>query len=275
MKTIKRELFTCSICLSQLYDEDQIKTCEKRGDGHLYPKGTAIEFKSARRSVTSPERWQQGIVSGVNFQNSSHKPRYFIKVSDDVANTLGMEGSAIIGLLEEKDMRHIGEGTIYPRWEEICRIPDSVFMMGVALLDLDSDFGRVVAVRFPDYFTDERPENVGPIPLSVLRREGSRQFTEDWNSPCSPEEMATLVTDQACEKFEIPYISYHGSAPDKDFERESCPQKIIRELEELKEKQSNIIGCIVEINSKQLVVVEDNLPDNFYVAPAQCIDVSC
>lgn len=56
---------------------------------------------------------------------------------------------------------------MYKNWETICCIKDVHFLRALVLLDITTDFGCIVANRFPEYFSKER--QVGPIPLSVLR----------------------------------------------------------------------------------------------------------
>ncbi|MFC1645183.1 hypothetical protein ACFL08_04110 [Patescibacteria group bacterium] len=53
----------------------------------------------------------------------------------------------------------------YPRWKAISEIPDVNFREALLTIDQETDFGRFVVSRFPEYFSDTE---VLPMPFSVL-----------------------------------------------------------------------------------------------------------
>jgi hypothetical protein len=57
---------------------------------------------------------------------------------------------------------------MFKNWKTICGITDKHFMWAIALLDRTSDFGKMVAERFTEYFTDE--QQIGPYPPSLMRK---------------------------------------------------------------------------------------------------------
>jgi len=72
---------------------------------------------------------------------------------------------------------------IYRNWENISAIPDKVFMWSMALLDIDSEFGRKITNKFPDYFTTDSSKAVGPIPISAMVEMVREEVSETNGTP--------------------------------------------------------------------------------------------
>jgi len=77
---------------------------------------------------------------------------------------------------------------MYRRWSELTALGerDRLLMMALALVDLKSDLGQMVASRLPEYFSENEADENGAIPLSVVRataeeagkREGSKRAAD-------------------------------------------------------------------------------------------------
>jgi hypothetical protein len=154
---------------------------------------------------------------------------------------------------------------MFKNWKAICEILDTHFMWAIALLDLATDFGQLVASRFPEYFTDE--QQAGPIPMSVLFRQaaenyaaGIGEFTEEF-----------IVSQKAAEKFNIPIIAF-GIDPEASngFDVQLLPIEI--EKEALEHRKT---GDTLTWRDKKITLLEYNEHIGiFYFAPAECIDVN-
>lgn len=65
---------------------------------------------------------------------------------------------------------------MYKKWEAIRQIPDTRVKRALALLNLESDFGRMFAKRFPEYFTEEGQPVPAPLwALQVAADEDGRR----------------------------------------------------------------------------------------------------
>jgi len=53
---------------------------------------------------------------------------------------------------------------MFKNWKVICQMTDAYFMRALIMLDVATDFGRMIVERLPEFFTIERV----PIPLSVM-----------------------------------------------------------------------------------------------------------
>ena len=68
---------------------------------------------------------------------------------------------------------------MYKNWKEICEIPNMFLMWLIALLDITYDFDQAIAMKFPEYFTDEL--QTGPVPWSVMVMTAERNAAKDGN----------------------------------------------------------------------------------------------
>jgi hypothetical protein len=57
---------------------------------------------------------------------------------------------------------------LYKVWSEICKVPDVHLRLFLALCT-DQQLLSKTALGFPEFFTDNKPERDGPIPLSALK----------------------------------------------------------------------------------------------------------
>ena len=71
--------------------------------------------------------------------------------------------------------------TMNKNWKEISQISDTRVRWELVMLNMDSDLGRKIVERLPEYFTHEK--QAGPYPLSLMRamaqKEGHRQGNDD------------------------------------------------------------------------------------------------
>ncbi|KKP67064.1 MAG: hypothetical protein UR66_C0002G0094 [Candidatus Moranbacteria bacterium GW2011_GWE1_35_17] len=142
---------------------------------------------------------------------------------------------------------------MYKNWKAICQITDTHFIWALALLDLTTDFGCMVAERFPEYFSNE--QQLGPIPWSIIKQkaiENNGEFAD-----------LAPVTWGAFKEYDIPLIKFDGSG--------ECPH--ISEIENwLGESHSQ--GDVMDWKGKQLCLVEDSWTDGndwAYFAPVKLI----
>ena len=96
-----KTLYVCDICGLQSYDDQVIKDCEEQGNDHVYPVGTAIEFKPAR----AKGEWIPGTIHEVEFGRGDHMPLYIIRVSEQTAKQLGITQTLIRPFFEGGEMR--------------------------------------------------------------------------------------------------------------------------------------------------------------------------
>jgi hypothetical protein len=57
---------------------------------------------------------------------------------------------------------------MYKNWEAIDQIPDLSIKMGIANMDITTEYGQYFMSCLPEYFCKKR--NDGPVPLSVIRK---------------------------------------------------------------------------------------------------------
>jgi len=140
----------------------------------------------------------------------------------------------------------------YKNWKAICRIPDGHFMLAMALLDLSTDFGRMVAERFPDYFNEE--QQAGPIPLSAIRKLAERAAREQGASFKSFDCLVSF--DKYWGKtFNIPIFCF-SSVEDNDFDDPMLPSEINFQIEALDRRAE--VGDVFTWEGKMVVLMENN-----------------
>ena len=129
-------------------------------------------------------------------------------------------------------------------------------MQALALLDINSEFGKNVVDQLPEYFTEE--EQPGPVPMSVLQQEAQDKdgFRED------------LVTDGVCDQFQIPVIRYSLPGDETGAKSPTIPEEL-GSLKRIQPKQG--FGQVFEVNGQKLVLVENCAPDGLWFAPLECI----
>lgn len=130
---------------------------------------------------------------------------------------------------------------MYKNWKAICQITDTHFMWALALLDLTTDLGRMVAERFPEYFSNK--QQAGPIPLSVL------QITAQNNNEGSDRPEEHLVAYNTIPS-DWPLIKLGDDETVREYKDHGF-QKVPKELED-----ANEVGVIYDWNGKKLVLVE-------------------
>ncbi len=64
---------------------------------------------------------------------------------------------------------------LYKNWSAICLYPDVHLRLAVAL-STDEEFLRKISLGFPELFTEQEPERVGPFPLSYLKEVVTRNM---------------------------------------------------------------------------------------------------
>ncbi len=154
---------------------------------------------------------------------------------------------------------------MYKNWENISRIEDKHFMMALALLDLSTDFGRMVAERFPEYFSKEQQAK-GPIPLSVLQ---------------------TIAEENAAREHNPGYGAYHlvlydaipGWMPMFWFATDELTLKehsnevmvLPKDLESLLEKNNHTVGIIYKWRGKDIILVDFLDTGEWFFVPAEII----
>lgn len=152
---------------------------------------------------------------------------------------------------------------MFKNWKAICGIEDAFFMWAIALLDLATDFGQMVASRFPEYFTDK--EQQGPVPWSVLRMTAEKNAAQtNGGQPCNaanhlecynaiPESMPILhfAVDE--------YALDHGAT--------YPPPDLDAALDE-----ADVVGKIYYCGGKAIILV-DSIGNcgEWYFVPAECI----
>jgi len=137
---------------------------------------------------------------------------------------------------------------MYKNWKGICQIADTHFMWALALLDLATDLGRMVAERFPEYFSNE--QQAGPFPLSVFfekaRSEKGEGFSEEY-----------IVSNGTVAKFNIPLIEF--GVDERGADENNLPLLPLEiDFEKIRSDNNENAGLKIEWKGKQLVMLEYN-----------------
>lgn len=151
---------------------------------------------------------------------------------------------------------------MFKRWKLICEIPDQQFMWAIALLDVNSSFGKSVVAAFPEYFATE--EEQGPFPFSVMCRNAEINAAKGSNTGCSWE---NLVLHGAIEEW-MPLFRFGSGVILEQTNFEPIPYEL---------KGASRIGDIWKWGGKELVLVEvalDEAGSEWAFVPAECIDVN-
>lgn len=148
-----------------------------------------------------------------------------------------------------------GGTKMYKNWKAICQITDTHFMWALALLDLATDFGRMVAERFPEYFSSE--QQAGPIPLSIIKMRACQNTQREVGKAYDD----YPVTYHALDEFDVPIIEFwdQGENP------------LPHELEELIKGKKQ--GDTIIWKGKRITLIEDNPECGTYFIPAELIAV--
>lgn len=150
---------------------------------------------------------------------------------------------------------------MFKNWTAICQIPDTHVMWALALLNLDSDLGRMFVERFPEYFTHE--EQTGPYPLSLMRaaaQEEGRQQDNDRGEEyiVSFSAVPKGIPVQTFDKFGRSIAGFKGP---------KLPVEISPDA---------VQGDIVTWGGKRFVVLENNEGcEELSIAPAELVYVDC
>lgn len=146
-------------------------------------------------------------------------------------------------------------------WQAIRQVTDTHFRWALAMLDLATDFGLVVAERFPEYFSDE--QTAGPVPLSVLNLVAEKNCCDG-----NPNPKDNLVTYGAIPK-DWPIFNF-GDAETIERYGDSYGFRLIpKELE-----AAVHTGAVYEWEGKQLVLVDRVIGVEWQFVPAELVDVS-
>jgi hypothetical protein len=146
---------------------------------------------------------------------------------------------------------------MFKNWKTICQIPDVHFMWAIALLDLETDFGKSMMEKFPEYFVKQ--QQLGPIPLSVLLFKASKVKGYD-----APENF--LVSTGAIPSF-WPIFKFGDQYTVERYD------DFILIPEEL--KRANEVGKVYSWQGKRLILVENGYVagDEWFFVPVGFIDV--
>ncbi len=153
----------------------------------------------------------------------------------------------------------------YKNWNSIRKLKDHHFMMGLAMLDLHTDLGQMIASRFPEFFsTTEKPGGAWPIPLSAIRALAekiagrSRQPSNDH-----------LVIYDAIQTLGIPHCEFAINDDGiRDFQAFPMPKSI-------KSHAHDPVGTVFEWEGKKVVVVDNSEGCGLIeLSPAECIDIN-
>ena len=156
-------------------------------------------------------------------------------------------------------------------WKAICGIPDTHMMWAVALIATESDFGSMIMMRLPEFFTEETQQ--GPYPLSILREDAERAAIAQCCEPDRGPYTNELYSYGTCAKFDIPTKLFRCRGSTMIDENDPKCSPLPADLHMLV-KNLEGIGHIITWKEKDVVVVE-NCPGEFIVvAPAEMIDTA-
>lgn len=152
---------------------------------------------------------------------------------------------------------------MFKNWKAICSVVDKHFMWALALLDLTTDFGRMIVEKLPEFFDSK--QQIGPIPLSAItqRAKGEAEmFSEEY-----------IVSNGTAQKFEIPLIEFGVDEEGaKDNNLPLLPAEI--KLHVIRCESNSKMGLNVEWQGKKLVMLEYNEHiGSVSFAPAELIAV--
>ena len=150
---------------------------------------------------------------------------------------------------------------MHKNWKAICEITDTHFMWALALLDLNTDLGRLVAERFPEFFSNE--PNTGPIPWSVLTQKARKKANRDYQHPEENMYSCEVIPD-GWSIFKFGDKDTIVGYPELVFE------PIPEELEDAKR-----VGSTYTWGEKQLILIEfaQVKGNEWYFVPAELIAV--
>ncbi len=150
------------------------------------------------------------------------------------------------------------ENAMFKDWKKICQVPDTHFMWALALLDTNTDFGRQVVERFPEYFTQE--EETGPVPLSVLRMEAEENAARQGGT-CGSDHLTTYDAIPSW----MPTLYFAEGGPLNHYpEAKPVPSEL---------KKIQDVGTVCEWEGKKLVLVEWLDDGQWWFVPAELIAV--
>lgn len=160
---------------------------------------------------------------------------------------------------------------MFQNWREISRIPDRNIRTGVALIDPESKYGKVVVAKFPECFQSERTEDTGPIPLSVLIEKAREQVRRGEGDPTR-----YLVCYGGAN--DIPVVKFCLSE-DCDGEFPLLPDELWKQIETVKKANKLHVGQSFTLEDKELVLLEmsgcgsGGDDAEFYFAPSAAVMV--
>lgn len=146
---------------------------------------------------------------------------------------------------------------MYKNWKAICAVPDTHFRWALALLDLASEFGKLVVARLPDFFTEN--EQVGPVPLSVMRMRAEENAAAE-GSPGNGS--VHLHCYDAIPNW-MPKLWFVTSYRLKEYPE---AQPVPPELESVA-----VVGTICQWEGKKIILVDYIGDEEWFFVPAECI----
>lgn len=161
---------------------------------------------------------------------------------------------------------------MYKNWKAICEIADKHFMWAIALLDLASDFGKMIASKLPEYFTDE--PQTGPIPLSMIRMLAEKESAEKGfgYTDC----LVSYCKYWGHGQFSIPILDF---TTDEDgdscgFNAPMLPSEIQSQIDQMGRRAE--VGDTFIWEGKKIVLLENNDEERgscflMHFAPADCV----
>lgn len=161
---------------------------------------------------------------------------------------------------------------MYKNWKAINGISDKHFMYAFALLDLETEFGKKMAEKFPEYFLHEKPEQAGPVPLSAIREYAINNPDHHADEGCFQPPQDFLFTQGAVEYFGIPVILFAGHKETLSTYKDQNVKMLPKELE--KAQKATLIGEQYEWRSTKLILLEnydDGVDHEIYFTPAKTI----
>ena len=146
----------------------------------------------------------------------------------------------------------------FKNWKAICEIPDPLFRMAIALTDLTTDFGQMVATRLREYFSTA-PLEPGPVPLSIIKKTAEMRYMEDHKDDRDADISRAF---DFCDSYRgipdrIPKIEFgHDGEAAAEWRCEVIPSEYFEVVKKFR------IGDTFQWKDKTLMVMENNMSPN-------------
>lgn len=157
---------------------------------------------------------------------------------------------------------------MYRIWSKIAEITKKNPLLGLLLATFNlGDMGITsrLILAFPECFSEAKPEDAGPIPISVLKREARKEATREGSDSRLEYLENCLYSFGILQKHDIPYFEY---ATDPHSEKEYKIPPLPKEVD-----ASAKTGTAVGFLGTKGIVAENNESCAFMViVPIECID---